>query len=332
MASTQELTRRIKSVKSTRKVTRAMQMVSAAKMRKSQAATLASRSYAELAWGMLRSLSLDAQSVTGASSESAATSLLTANPKATRVAVVVISTNRGLVGGFNANLFIKLRALEQEVGAGNIDYIVMGKKAAEVTARTKKNLVADFSKPDALTNSAVIQPIVGVLTKGFTAGTYKTAYVVYNHFISTLTSETRIQQLLPLVSPPQEARSDSGARREGLGEVIVDSRDEKKSPMTPTNSPSRGGGQMPIEYEFEPTPELVLEHLLPRILESQMYQAVLESDAAEHSSRMIMMKNATESAGDIISDLTLTFNQLRQNKITTELSEITAGKIALEEQ
>lgn len=286
-----------------------MQMVSAAKMRKSQAATLASRSYAELAWGMLRSLSLDAQSAVGASAEGAATSLLTANPKATRVAVVVISTNRGLVGGFNANLFIKLRALEQEVGAGNIDYIVMGKKAAEVTARTKKNLVADFSKPDALTNSAVIQPIVSVLTKGFTAGTYKTAYVVYNHFISTLTSETRIQQLLPLAVPALETSA--------FAEVSAD-----KRTLNPT----------PIEYEFEPTPELVLEHLLPRILESQMYQALLESDAAEHSSRMIMMKNATESAGDIISDLTLTFNQLRQNKITTELSEITAGKIALEEQ
>lgn len=292
MPSTQELTRRIKSVKSTRKVTRAMQMVSAAKMRKSQAATLASRSYAELAWSMLRSLSVEA-----VREESSVSGLLVASPKATKVAVVIISTNRGLVGGFNANLFIKLRALEQEMGVGNIDYIVMGKKAAEVTARTKKNLVADFSKPDALTNSTIIQPIVSMLTKGFTAGTYKTAYVVYNHFISTLTSETRIQQLLPLVVPALEPSVSHLA---------------------------------PIDYEFEPTPGLVLQHLLPRILESQMYQALLESDAAEHSSRMIMMKNATESAGDIISDLTLTFNQLRQNKITTELSEITAGKIALE--
>lgn len=325
MSGTQELTRRIKSVKSTRKVTRAMQMVSAAKMRKSQAATLASRSYAELAWGMLQSLSwrggsaVDRRGNPGFDHELAssdvfltmthASDLLVARPKATKVAVVIISTNRGLVGGFNANLFIKLRALEQEVGVANIDYIVMGKKAAEVTSRTKKNLVADFSKPDALTNSTVIQPIVSMLTKGFTAGTYKTAYVVYNHFISTLTSETRIQQLLPLTVPVPEPSDFAEA-----------SADKRTSHLAP------------IEYEFEPTPELVLEHLLPRILESQMYQALLESDAAEHSSRMIMMKNATESAGDIISDLTLTFNQLRQNKITTELSEITAGKIALEEQ
>ena len=86
------------------------------------------------------------------------------------------------------------------------------------------------------------------------------------------------------------------------------------------------------EFLFEPDPERVLNNLLPRIIESQIYQAVLESDAAEHSARMIMMKNATESAGDLISDLTLTFNQLRQNKITTELSEITAGKLALEEK
>ena len=88
----------------------------------------------------------------------------------------------------------------------------------------------------------------------------------------------------------------------------------------------------PVEYTFEPSPELVINHLVPRILESQLYQALLESDASEHSSRMIMMKNATDSAGDLIADLTLTFNQMRQNKITTELSEITAGKIALEGQ
>ena len=84
------------------------------------------------------------------------------------------------------------------------------------------------------------------------------------------------------------------------------------------------------DYLFEPSPELVLNHLLPRIIESQIYQAVLESDAGEHSARMVTMKNATEAAGDLISDLTLTYNQLRQNKITTELAEITAGKIALE--
>lgn len=313
MASTQELTRRIKSVKSTRKVTRAMQMVSASKMRKSQAATLASRSYAELAWGMLHSLSIDSGSVSDEIAEGELSSLLAANPQATRVAVVVISTNRGLVGGFNANLFAKLRSLEQEVGVDTIDYIVMGKKAAEITARLRRNLVADFSKPDTLPDSNIIQPIVRILAQGFTAGTYNSAYVVYNKFVSTLVSEPRVQQLLPFIRPhvaeaPQLQMQGVGTQA-GVGSSVSNVR---------------------VEYEFEPTPESVLRHLLPRILESQMYQSVLESDAAEHSSRMIMMKNATESAGDIISDLTLTFNQLRQNKITTELSEITAGKIALE--
>lgn len=311
MASTQELTRRIKSVKSTRKVTRAMQMVSAAKMRKSQAATIASRGYAELAWGMLHSLSIDSGNVSDEVAEGTLSGLLAASPKATRVAVVVISTNRGLVGGFNVNLFNKLRSLEQEVGTQNIDYIVMGKKAAEITARLGRNLVADFSKPDALPNSGVIQPIVNMLTKGFAAGEYKSAYVVYNKFVSTLVCETRVQQLLPFVRPQVAVIAQTQAQDAAGAQAWI----------TP---------HARVEYEFEPSPELVLEHLLPRILESQMYQSVLESDAAEHSSRMIMMKNATESAGDIISDLTLTFNQLRQNKITTELSEITAGKIALE--
>ena len=313
MASTQELTRRIKSVKSTRKVTRAMQMVSAAKMRKSQAATLASRSYADLAWGMLHSLSIDSGNVSDEIAESALSSLLAAKPQAARVAVVVISTNRGLVGSFNANLFSKLRSLEQTVGTDNIDYIVMGKKAAEMAARLRRHLVADFSKPDTVPDSSIIQPIARVLTQGFAEGTYKSAFVVYNKFVSTLVSEPRVQQLLPFMRP--QGAGDSYAQEQGAGTGT-------RAAQASLNSK--------VEYEFEPTPESVLEHLLPRILESQMYQTVLESDAAEHSSRMIMMKNATESAGDIISDLTLTFNQLRQNKITTELSEITAGKIALE--
>lgn len=306
-----------------------MQMVSAAKMRKSQAATLASRGYAELAWDMLHSLSLDLGGIRDEMAEGALSSLLAANTKATRVAVVVVSTNRGLVGGFNANLFIKLRSLEHEVGADNIDYIVMGKKAAEMTARMRKNLIADFSKPDTLPNSNIIQPIVRILTQGFAAGTYKSAYVVYNKFVSTLVSEPRVQQLLPLIQPDNVGASFSSF---DFAQSYPEASRTGSRPPSGTGEQARSlqSPDVGIEYQFEPTPESVLEHLLPRILESQMYQTLLESDAAEHSSRMIMMKNATESAGDIISDLTLTFNQLRQNKITTELSEITAGKIALE--
>lgn len=313
MASTQEIFRRIKSVTSTRKVTRAMQMVSAAKMRKSQTATLNSRSYAELAWELIYSLySFELGELTEIAAEenenedpyielrSKLAKLIVPNPKATKICVIVISTNRGLVGSFNANLFISLRKLEQAEGVENIEYIVLGKKAADIAARLRRNLVANYEKPDVTPSSEIAYPIARDVSNKFAAGEYKSVYVVFNRFISTLSQQVEVKQLLPFMVPDLAEKKDSA--------------------------------KVKIEYVFEPSPVKVLEHLLPRIFESQLYQTMLESNASEHSARMVMMKNATESAGDIISDLTLTFNQLRQNKITTELSEITAGKIALEGQ
>ncbi len=130
--------------------------------------------------------------------------------------------------------------------------------------------------------------------------------IIYNHYVSTLAQLPTAKQLFPLVVP------------------------NKNIPTPDNNLDEDKSTTSTAEILFEPSPSIVLEHLLPRILESQIFQAILESDASEHSARMVMMKNATESAGDIIDDLTLTFNKLRQNRITTELSEITAGKIALE--
>jgi len=131
-------------------------------------------------------------------------------------------------------------------------------------------------------------------------GLYRHITLVYNKFISTLVQKPTARPLLP------------------FGHKVLDELVESAAE------------QAPAEYLFEPQADVVLASLLPRIIESQIYQAVLESDASEHSARMVMMKNATEAAGDLISDLTLTYNQLRQGKITTELAEITAGKIALE--
>ncbi len=313
MANTQELNRRIKSVKSTRKITRAMQMVSASKMRKSQAATLGSRSYAHLAWGLLdslytfehaeleeiaeRELSLDEDEYEQLRQRLAKLILPSKNAK--KICVIVISTNRGLVGSFNANLIPLLLDLEKIHGRENIDYITFGRKGSEVITRLKRSLTADFAKPDTLVSSEVIYPIVKSITEQFASGKYKQVSVVYNKFVSTISQKSELTQLLPLLRPVAEEHD-------------------------PT--------QTVVEYQFEPSPIKVLEHLLPRIIESQLYQCLLESDASEHSARMVMMKNATDSAGDIIADLTLTYNQLRQGKITTELAEITAGKVSLEQR
>jgi F-type H+-transporting ATPase subunit gamma len=285
MPGTQELTRRIKSIKGTRKVTRAMQMVSAAKMRKSQNATLASRNYAELAWELIHSLGSTSQFKSP---------LLESFPEATKIGIVVISTNRGLVGSFNTNIYNKVKEIESENPDLQSEYIVMGRKIRDIAKRLRKDIIAEFPKIDALIPVEEIYPLAKLLSERYATGEYRKIVIVYNHYVSTLVQQPRIKQLLPLVPVGEDQQADNDATL------------------------------------FEPSPEAVLKHLLPRIIESQLYQAVLENDAAEHSARMLMMKNATEASGDLIDDLTLTFNRLRQSKITTELSEITAGKIALE--
>lgn len=290
MPGTRELTRRIKSVKSTRKITRAMQLISAAKMRKSQMATLASRTYAKLAWELIQSLG----------SDTAVNSPLTKTfPEAKKVGIVIISSNRGQVGGFNNNLFKKIRQYEESEPELISEVVVLGKKARENSLRLKRNVIAEFEKLDTTIPVEQIFPLVKMLTEAYASGKYSKILIVYNHFASTLVQVPTVKTLLPFSTESQEETTEA-----------------KKPSQT--------------ESLFEPSPREVAMHLLPRILESQVYQAILESDASEHSARMVMMKNATESAGDLIDDLTLTFNQLRQTKITTELSEITAGRISLE--
>jgi F-type H+-transporting ATPase subunit gamma len=283
MPSTQELTRRIKSIKSTRKITRAMQMVSAAKMRKAQNATLASRNYAELATEL----------IAGLGNVEKYENLLLANyPQAKKLGILLITTNRGLVGGFNTNLMNELRKLKLGEPELMAEIISVGKKGNENIKRTNWSLMAQFPKHDSTQQVKDIYPIVQMIVDQYKTGEYQKMLVVYNHFVSTLEQKPTAKILLPFA----------------LGETA----------------------KTTWQITFEPNRSTVLEHVLPRVLESQIYQAILESDASEHSARMVMMKNATEAAGDLIDDLTLTFNQLRQNKITTELSEITAGRIALE--
>ncbi len=284
MPSTQELTRRIKSIKSTRKITRAMQMVSSAKMRKSQTVAMASRTYAHLAWELINNISSSARQHP----------LLREYPDAKKAGIILITTNRGLVGSFNSNLIKK--ALNEEKLEPELitEMVVIGRKGREIMSRLQKNIIAEFPKLDTTIPVKDIYPIIQLLIEKYNTGEYKKIYIVYNHFISMLVQEPKVKQIMPVV-PKSEHQTQS------IGSDVI----------------------------FEPSPEKVLNHLLPRILESQVYQAILESDASEHSARMMMMKNATEAAGELIDDLTLTYNQLRQNKITTELAEITAGRIAL---
>ncbi len=299
-----EIKRRLKSVKSTKKITRAMQMISATKMRKAQAAAMQSRTYSSLAWEIISNLS----GKVDVKYHSLLQAQVDNTNKSKKVAVIMITTNRGQVGGFNTALintvkrYIADQHQEMELAA---ELVVVGKKGRDAMLRVGQTIAADFPKQDRLIKISEILPISKMIVDDYLAGKYSKVVIAYTHFISTINQKPRLKQLLPFEEQAAEKES-----------AVADRNIEQKAKAT--------------EYLFEPDPGKVLDYLVPRILESQIYQAVLESDASEHSARMIMMKNATDAANDLIDDLTLTFNQLRQANITKELAEITAGRIALE--
>ncbi|MBU6447260.1 ATP synthase F1 subunit gamma [Patescibacteria group bacterium] len=295
MAGTRDIKRRIRSVRSTKKITRAMQMVSAAKMRKAQAAVSASRSYSELAWQIIKNLSKKI--------DPKYHSLLQAPQNNKKTGVILISSNRGLIGSFNTNLILATKKYIADNAPGSelvADIIAVGRKGRDAMLRVGNTIFAEFDKVDRTVRLEEVLPIGQLIIDEYIKGTYGKIAIAYTHFNSTISQKPVIKQLLPL--PEQE-------HPEGLPQEI---------------------GRQHYQYLFEPDPQQVLDYLLPRILESQIYQAILESDASEHSSRMVMMKNATDAATDLIDDLTLAYNKMRQANITKELAEITAGKIALE--
>ncbi len=314
-----DIKRRITSIQSMRKITRAMQLVSAAKMGKAQSATLASRTYSSLAWELISSLSpssviarnaaddssdealAKSEAISSEDKQARMTPLLATYPQAKKIGVVLLSTNKGLVGSLNLSLSAKIKEVDKDMEVLS-ELMVYGKKGKQLGVILNKNILADFPKVDKTVSVEDVYPIAQFITESYKTGQYRQILIIYNHFVSTLVQKPTIKQLLPFTDQPEK-------------------KDLPTTHYSPPTSP---------EFLFEPTPTQVLEHLLPRIIESQIYQAILESDASEHSARMIMMKNATDAAGDLITDLTLTYNQIRQNKITTELAEITAGKIALE--
>ena len=290
MPSTKEIRRRIKSVKSTRQITRAMEMVSAAKMRKAQMQTLATRAYARYAWELIHNLT--------SRSDPRAHKLLR-QPRQTErqpenpenALLIVMSSNRGLIGGFNNN--VTQTAINYAKQFSTCDVFTLGKKSRDSLRKIGLNIVADFEKKDTAAEIMDINALAKLAVEDFVAGKYDRVTIIYMGFISTLLQKPTILELLPL-----------------------------KSDLSPRFSPA--------DYLFEPTVDDVLEHVLPKLTMMQIYQALLETNAAEHSARMVAMKTASDSAGDLVSELTLEYNQIRQSNITKEISEIVSGRLAIE--
>lgn len=311
--NTKAIKQRIKSVKNTKKMTKAMEMVSAAKMRKAVQATLATRLYATLARDLLLRLS---------KMESVETPLTEVRP-VENILLVLISSNRGLCGSFNSNVFKKAYKLlsdkiaitEQPIVDGQkipvnqnptVDVIGVGRKSAAFAKKHGCNLIAAFDDLPVQPTFADISPISGLARTGFLEKKYDKVFVIYTDFVSSLRQEVRIRQLLPVTNQEVEAL---------LGDVY-----DGAAPAV----------DLRTEYEFEPDPKAVTESILPRLVEVQVFQAILESAASEHSARMVAMKNASSAAGDMITILTLEFNKARQAAITQEIAEIAGGAMALE--
>lgn len=314
MPSTRDLRRRIKSIKNTSQITKAMQMVSATKMRKSQNQALLARPYTQTLLTVL------AQAQGKINIE--AHPLLVPNGS-TKRGILFFSTDKGLCGALNTNLF---RALQSHpaLDAGSIDsrfcgndnvvFYTLGKKGRDFIARTGKELVADFENQEHV-NFQEASKMRKMAVEAFLKGEVGEVYILYPHFLSTLRQEARLVKILPI---DQSVILNTFDR---LGVNSVKDLDSSSSSQNDTiNS----------EILFEPDLDKVLDFALTHFIETQIYQAMLETKASEHSSRMIAMQSATDNAKDLVSDLTLAYNQIRQNAITNELLEITTAGAALE--
>ncbi len=312
MASTKEISRRIKSISSTKKITKAMEMVAASKMRKAIEAVLKTRTYANLSWETVLRLAKMSEN-----NSEIAHPLLTPRQNIKKVAIILITSNRGTCGTYNASIISKTK---ESIVKHNVetDFILVGKKGT-VIYNQGYNVAAEFDKSDLLNNSKEVFPIINLAIKDYLSGKYDKILVAYTDFINPVKQIPRVKQLLPL----EFKNSDTY-----LGLVGQDPNVGVTPELIDAKLKKHLAGH---DYTFEPSPEEVLDLMIPRLLEIQLLQAFLEANASEHSSRMTAMHQATEAASDMVSELTLFYNKARQASITSEIAEISAGANALAE-
>jgi F-type H+-transporting ATPase subunit gamma len=291
MPSTRDIRRRIKSVKNTAQITKAMQMVASAKMRKAQQAAISGRAYAEL---MNQGLS----AVAGNTGDF--TSPLMEVRAVKKRAVIVVSTDKGLCGALNTNLLREAAKLDKDTTV----FITAGRKASQFVARTKRNLAAEFTYRDnpAFAEARAISKFAQEL---FVQGEVDRVDVLFSNFINVMMQKPELRSFLPIA---EIKAVEAGIHGEGGGVALA---------------------KITTEYLFEPDAEQVFAGLLPHYLNFQIYQVLLEAKASEHSARMVAMKSATDNAKQMIKDLTLEYNKLRQANITRELLEITSATMAM---
>jgi F-type H+-transporting ATPase subunit gamma len=295
MANIRLIKGRIKSASNISQITRAMEMVAASKMKKAQEKAVLGKPYAEKIYKIVKEMASRV--------EIGLHPLLSNGSENGKNLIILISTNKGLCGALNTNLFRLIHVfLEQNP---NTDFISVGKKGESFVIRNNKHLIADFSENNLFINS--VPAITKIFVDGFISGTYGRVYIVYHNFVSVLKQTSAIKLILPI------AVFEEDTMHEKLS--------EKTNVIENNNS---------LEYVIEPSADDVLDSLLPHYLENQLRAAIFESEASEHSARMIAMKNATDAALDFMDALTLIYNKARQEKITYEIADIVTAKLAFE--
>jgi F-type H+-transporting ATPase subunit gamma len=286
MATLLDFRRRIRSVKNTQQITRAMKFVSAAMLRRAQEAALAARPYAKELARVLRS--------TMSRIEEPQHPLLARRPEE-RVLGIVLTGERGLAGAFNTNILRKANEFFRANKGKKISAIPVGKKGRDALNKAGFNLIAEYVNVLARVDFSTAREIAGLVTDLYTKEEIDSVYLIFSEFKTVMTSNLVVEKLLPV----EGIREDEGS--------------------TAAQSSSQ------VDYIYEQPPEQLLGKLLPRYIETQLLRAMLESSAAEHAARMTAMESATKNAGDVIEALTLHMNKVRQAAITKEIIEIVSG-------
>jgi F-type H+-transporting ATPase subunit gamma len=292
MASAREMRLRIRSVKNISQVTRALEAVSASKVRKAVAAVQATRPYATKAWQVL-------VHIAGQPGRNNLHPLLVRRSEVRNVLAVVVSGDRGLAGAYNTNV-IRFTAQTFDKSPVPVKYVAVGRKGRDMLLRRRKQVVADFSNLPAAPSIADITPIGRLVVDDFLKGDVDEVWLVYTDFINMVKQETVVKKLLPLDVEGSQDRVEAYEHQ-----------------------------HLSAAYIYEPGEREILDQIIPRFTALQVYQAVLESQASEHAARMVAMRNATDNAIELVSELQLQYNKARQQAITNDLLDIAGGAEAL---
>lgn len=301
MASLRDIRKRIRSVKNTRQITKAMKMVSAAKLRKAQDAIIAARPYAQMLDQIISDLS------TRSEGEALTHPLLTARP-VRKVELLLLTSDRGLAGGFNSNVIRRASRFLYENSGVEIEVSTVGRKGNDFFRQRGQKMRKDFGFLYQRLDYPHASQVAEELSARFMKGEVDAVYVIYNEFISAISQQVSVAQLLPLQTLSAGAPTAAQAGQ-----------------AAPVAAPT----QVLVDFKYEPGRQDVLDRLVPQAVSIKLYRSLLESVASEHGARMSAMENATSNASDMIASLSLTYNRTRQAVITKELMEIVSGAESL---